>query len=715
MRDSLFSPSWYRVAQLKPRLRGHIQLHRHQYRGECWYVLQDHLTGRYARFSPGAYAFIGGMDGARTVEALWERALERLDEVAPTQGEIVNLLSQLHALDALVCDVTPDTAELFNRYQTEESRKWKQNLFSPLSMKFTLVDPERFLTRTVRWVRPLFTPMGLAVWSALTGTALALAARHWPELTGNLADRVLSAENLLLIWLLFPFLKAIHELAHGYAVKVWGGEVHEMGIMLLVLMPIPFVNASAALAFRERARRVMVGAAGILAETAVASVALFLWIHLEPGNLRAVAYNVVLIAGVTTIFFNANPLLRYDGYYILSDLLEIPNLSQRGLKYVGYLIQHYLFGVDTVERPLTSPGEPFWLVTFTIASGIYRIFVYTAIILFISQKFYGIGLILAAWAVIMMGIVPVSRMLGFVMFHSALREKRPRSVLATLGMIAAGLALLFIVPFPSWTRAEGVIWIPEDSLVRAEVNGFVREIRRLPNEKVQKGDVLILCEDPILEARREVLLAKKSELLAQYDGVILQDRVQAHLLQEELRALNANLEWIEELIGDLTIRSPAPGTFIVPEGDDLPGRFLRKGQLVAYVLPEILPAVRVAVPQAKADWVRYRTRKVEVRLAGYIHTVISAGIKQEIPGAVDRLPSPVLSHQGGGPFALDPTAPGGLKTLEPVFLFDLELENIPGEVWVGTRVLVRFDHGFEPLGFQGYRYARQLFLKRFNV
>ena len=169
----------------------------------------------------------------------------------------------------------------------------------------------------------------------------------------------------------------------------------------------------------------------------------------------------------------------------------------------------------------------------------------------------------------MMGIVPVSRMLGFVMFHSALREKRTRSVLTTLGVIAPVWRFCLSCRFPL-TRAEGVVWIPEDALVRAEVNGFVREIRRLPNEKVQKGDVLIVCVDPILEARREVLQAKKRELSIQYDAAILQDRVQAHLLQEELHALNANLEWIEELIGGLTIHSPASGTFILPEGDDLP-------------------------------------------------------------------------------------------------------------------------------------------------
>ena len=168
---------------------------------------------------------------------------------------------------------------------------------------------------------------------------MVLAGVHWPELSENLADRVLAVENLLVMWLCFPVVKFLHELGHAYAVKNGGGEVHEMGIMLLVFTPVPYVDASAASGFRSKWRRALVGAAGMLTEILIAAVFIVVWVAAEPGWLRAIAFNVGLSAGVSTVIFNANPLLRFDGYYILSDLIEVPNLGARGNQYWRYLLE----------------------------------------------------------------------------------------------------------------------------------------------------------------------------------------------------------------------------------------------------------------------------------------------------------------------------------------------------------------------------------------
>ncbi|MGC9328747.1 MAG: PqqD family protein, partial [Candidatus Hinthialibacter sp.] len=149
MKESIFSPFWYRVSKLQPRLRGHVQIHRHHYRGELWYILQDHATGRFFRFNPTTYQVIGLMDGERTVQDLWEKAVERFGDEAPTQGDMVNLLSQLHSIDGLVCDVPPDVSELLRRHQKIERNKWKQQLMSPLFFRIPLWDPGKFLDRTI--------------------------------------------------------------------------------------------------------------------------------------------------------------------------------------------------------------------------------------------------------------------------------------------------------------------------------------------------------------------------------------------------------------------------------------------------------------------------------------------------------------------------------------------------------------------------------------
>ena len=158
------------------------------------------------------------------------------------------------------------------------------------------------------------------IWLLTVLSAPVLVGMHWDELSEDVADRILSAEGLLLTAMAFPVLKFFHELGHAYATKIAGGEVHELGVMLLVFAPVPYVDASASIAFRSKWRRVLVGAAGMLTELFIAALAMFVWVMVEPGLVRSLCFQTVLIAGVSTVLFNINPLLRFDGYYILSDL-----------------------------------------------------------------------------------------------------------------------------------------------------------------------------------------------------------------------------------------------------------------------------------------------------------------------------------------------------------------------------------------------------------
>ena len=715
MSQSLFSPSWYRVATLKPRLRSHVEIHRHTYRGELWYVLQDHASGRFQRFTPAAYLLIGLMDGKRPVQKIWEAARSRLGDDAPTQEEMIRLLSQLHAVDVMQCDVPPDTAELLKRFEKKRYGKWKQNVRNPLFMRFPLLDPERFLVRFQGLVRPFFGWPGVVLWLAVVGTAAFLAGVHWPELTENITDRVLAPHNLVLLWLTFPFLKAFHEFGHAFATKVWGGEVHEMGIMLLVLTPIPYVDASSASAFREKRKRIMVGAIGMIVEVFFAALALFVWINVEPGPIRAVVYNVMLIAGVSTLLFNGNPLLRYDAYYILGDLLEIPNLGPRGIQYMGYVVQRYLYGLRDVEPPLSTPGERTWFVIYTVASFAYRIFIYAVIVLFIASKFFVVGILLAGWAVVTMIVLPAAKSLKFLFSSPKLGRKRARAIMVSALVLASVVATVSLVPVPLCTRAEGVTWIPEDSFVRAGTDGFVDRLIAAPGTQVRPGDPLIQCSDPLLPARIRILESRLHQLEALYDTQVLTDLVQAEITGEEIKHARGQLEDARERASELTVRSTAAGTFLVPMARDLPGRFVRRGGLLGYVVDRSRVTARVVVSQSDVDFVRQHTLGVKIRLPEKIAETAPAVLRREVPAATDQLPGRALSQEGGGEIAIDPRDTLGVKAFQKVFLFDLELPGHAGLVHVGGRVYVRFDHGLEPLVWRWYRGARQLFLRRFNV
>jgi putative peptide zinc metalloprotease protein len=160
----------------------------------------------------------------------------------------------------------------------------------------------------------------------------------------------------------------------------WGGEVHEIGLMLLVFSPVPYVDASSAWGFRDKRKRMVVGGVGIAVELFLGALALFVWLMVEPGMVRAVAYNVMLISGVSTLLFNGNPLLRFDGYYVLADAIEVPNLGARSNTYLGYLFQRYVLGIRTAESSAHSNGERAWMVVYGITSFFYRIFISFVII-----------------------------------------------------------------------------------------------------------------------------------------------------------------------------------------------------------------------------------------------------------------------------------------------------------------------------------------------
>jgi putative peptide zinc metalloprotease protein len=232
---------------------------------------------------------------------------------------------------------------------------------------------------------------------------------------------------------------------------------------------------------------------------------------------------------------------------------------------------------------------------------------------------------------------------------------------------------------------------------------------------VARGQPLIEAQDPFLRTRVALLEAQLRELTAQYDALQLEDRVQAQMVREEMISVTANLERSREREAQLVLRSPANGRFVVPRAADLPGRFVTKGQLVAYVVEPKELTARVAVGQDDIAQVRSRTRGVEVMLAGWGADPVPAQIRREVPGASRQLPSPALGSAGGGVFAVDPGDNQGVTALGRVFQLELVLPPEVHSPYLGARVFVRFDHGFEPVGLQVYRALRQLFLRQFDV
>jgi putative peptide zinc metalloprotease protein len=712
--DALFSANWYRVAVLKPRLRGHVRIHRHVYRGEIWYVIEDRVAGKYHRFNPSSYRVIGLLDGERSLAQVWDRLASAMDEHTPSQDELVQLFGRLYAADLIQCDVTPDVAELFERGGKQRRSKLMQRFANPVSLRFPLVDPDAWLGRVLAHAGPLARLPGVLLWLAVVLPAVLLAPSHWRELTGNVTERLLAVDNLLLLALLFPALKAAHEIGHGLAAKRFGGEVHEMGVMLLVFFPVPYVDASSSAAFESRWPRMLVGAAGMLTELFIAALAFYLWLALEPGFVRSLAFNVIVLASLTTLMFNANPLLRYDGYYIFADAIESPNLGQRSTEYWGYLLRRWVFGQHQAEPPPSTPGERRWFVAYAPLAFAYRMFVLFSIAVFLASRYFFVGVLVALWGLVASLVVPWARGLKRLAGDPALEPQagRVRRVLWLGGAVLA--VLLFALPLPHHSLATGVVWPSDNAVLRSSGAGFLSRLLVRPGARVEAGQVVAELLDPVLDARLGEQRGRLAVALAKHDAAFGQSPARAALLLDELKREQATLASLEDEAAHLILRADVAGTLLLPRPDDLPGRHLKRGEVIGHIDTGEPARVRVVLPQWQSEPL-LSGGAIEVRAPQATDRVWNARLTRSVPAAARDLPSPALGAAAGGDIALDPHDPKGTQALQNWFEHELLLGPEMPFRQIGARVQVRFEHASEPVAQRLWQGLRRLFLSHFQL
>ena len=714
MIEALFSPHWYRVKDLKPQLKKQVQLVNQEYRGQIWHVVRDPASTRSHRFSSNAYEFVRQFDGQLSVEQIWASCNQRLGDDSPSQDELIALLSKLHTADLMQSAVSPALEELLKRGEKRDKAQRNSHFKNPAALRFPLFDPDQFLERTAHWVRPAFAGLPLATIFVLVIIAAVQAGAHWSELSEAITTQALQPYNLLLLVLLYPLVKLLHELGHAYSVKLEGGEVHELGVMLLVLMPIPYVDASASSAFPERHKRVLVSAAGMIVELALSAMAMLLWLTLENGIVRDIALNIVLIGGVSTLLFNGNPLLRYDAYYMLSDSVGIPNLAQRSNQYLGYLIQRYVFGIRQARSPASAEGEAPWFVFYAISSFFYRTVLMLTISLYLAGKMFFLGVMLALWMLFTQFVLPLAKMAGFL-FSDRLGVHGTRARGVTAASLAMLVLILTTVPLPSNTVHEGVVSLPGEARISSDVDAIVKRVLVTSGQSVVKGQGIIELDDPESEAKLAVESAKLRELLALQTTYRVTDTVQALAMEDKIVEAKAKVSRATEKVQSLFVTSPRDGQIAILQASDLPGSYVEQGTLLAYLMNDANARVQLVVDQADQDRIQQQVEKVTVRLSSAPNNVLQGRLAHITPQAGNALPSKVLGTAGGGAVALEQNDGSGLQSLDSLFQYELDIPLALHSAQLGTRAFVRFEHGSESLSEQIVRRTRQLFLKHFDV
>ena len=708
---ALFSNRWHRVAALRPRLEPDARLRRQRVRGETWIVLEPAAGGRGVRLNEAAWSLAGRMDGTATLQQLWDAALAR-DDAAPTQDELIALLARLHEAGLLQVDRAAD----FERLLPQRERTREERGSSLLAWRIALGSPARLLARLRPLERLVFSRGGLAAWLGAVATLAFLALQHAPELVAHARQWLATPRYALLALVLYAPVKLVHELAHGLAVRRRGGRVPAAGITLMMLMPVPWVDASAAAAFARRRDRLLVGAAGMMAELALAAIALPAWLWLGDGLARDAAFVTPAITGVSTLLFNANPLQRLDGYFILCDALGLPNLASRSRQWWLATLERRLAGGPADDGLPVARGERPWLAAYAPLAWGYGVLLAALATAWVGAWSLPLGLAAAAllgWQNVLRPALRLARELRRAALARAASTRRWRRTAAACGALALAAAL---VPWPRHTLVQGVVWPADAAQLRAEEDGFVDAIDVRDGQAVRPGDVVLRLANPALAAR----LARQSAHVAALETALVdalpgQDGAgdgHAGDARAELDAAQAELDRLAERSAALVIRARCAGRVALGAVGDLRGRFFHRGALVGEVVTTGATTVRVAWPAADADAIDAATR-ASVRLASARGSAWPATIARDGAGAIRRLPSAALSDRHGGPIATDPADHDDLRPLQPVVLVDVTLAQAPTQR-IGERAWVRFDAGLAPLAWQAFEAVRRELAQRFN-
>ena len=704
----LDSPLWYRVANIVPRLRPTVRVRHRSADGVVRHVLADLLTGRHHLLDETGWSFVGRFDGRRTIGEIWTWLSTHVPQ-PPTQHEVLEWLATLDGAGLLQCDRLPDLQALM-RGELQVDRRRRRASLNPLSWRVPLGDPTRWLTRLDPLAHALSHPLAQLAAVLLVGLGLMQVALQWPALQADVRERLSSPVFLALSWAVYPFIKALHELGHALAVRHCGADVHHVGIGFLYLVPAPYVDASAATGLAVRSQRMLISAAGVLVECVLAAIGVLVWAAVQPGLVRDLALAVALVGGVSTLLANANPLVRMDGYHVLTDALDLPNLAQRSRRWWLDRLQHLLGAAPGAPLPAQSWLQRGVTLVYAPAAWLFGMVVAVSACLWLAHTAATLALLVGAIVLWLQVVQPAVAGLRWLAKSPSLHGRRLHATAISLGGMALLAAAVLWLPLPQATVAQAQAWMPEEALVRAPADGFVLAVETPGEQQVQPDTPLLTLgndEQPIELAH---LRSRRLELEVQVNRLQVRDASAAQRAEAEATALQARENELAARIAQMAMRSTRAGRVSWIEPQTLLGRHVQRGEVLGYVLADDRLVARTVVPDEDIAWLLSGVRAVSVlrpEAVGEVHAGRWDGV---VPETGSVLPAAALGVNAGGRIETDPADADGLRTLQPVAVIDVQVPDLAVQR-LGARLLVRFDHGAQPLGARLLRRLQQLTLR----
>jgi putative peptide zinc metalloprotease protein len=682
------------------------------YLGRRYIIIKNPISLHYFRLSRAHFDAASRYDGKtplapiaaalQAASAYW-RALP----LAQAIEELVQLANQLAASGVLQGSGQQALKRINATSERRKHFRLEALIGSILYIKKSLVDPNRLLGRMDRYFSWMYTRAYIIAFCVGGVATLLMLAGHWTELALHGAN-FFTLQNLALTWVVFIFVKTIHEFGHGLTCKHFGGEVHEMGALLIMFTPFLYCNVSDSWLLPDKRRRILVTAAGIFIEMTLAMIASWVWLATAPGLLHQITFNIMFTCSVTTLLFNANPLMKYDGYYMLSDALEVPNLKQKSNAAATTWAQRYLLGLHRggPAQFFSYELSPLFAL-YAIASYFYGWFVLYRISgrMFDMLTPYGLDFLSHSyvWLYLFTALaLPCFRLMKITYQNPTTRVAAGRRC-AQLGAVLAGLAVLaWFVPWEASIKRGAVLDNAVVDTVTAQTPGFLREVLVHDGESVRAGEPLARLENPDLQTDIDELTREADTYEVQRRGALsdnaesVRESATAYgkLAQEAI--LQAQLR--RSQLAECTLRATHDGVVRDQHLGNLLGQYFPRGRKFCEIGSTDEYRAIISLDEAQARRVT-AGQPARLRLRALSRETFSGTITSAPISNLARLTNNGSANITGGDV---PTTVGRDGTLEPsVAYYEAEmLVRDPGgeHLRSGLTGMARIDVGRTTLG-----------------
>ena len=637
------------LTRTRIKLRDDLLFIPQRYGDETFYHIEVASTSDFYRIGYPEYVFVSLLNGrtsfaqalAVTSQKLGAGSLNQFQAMTVYSWLLDNGLASFSDADAAASGATSTV-----RSSSSSDRWWKK--LNPLWLKVPLGQPEGFLKALQPAFGWIFSPPAFVLWCILVIAATIVLSNSWSEFWSDSAN-VIARENW--VWLLAAWigLKCVHETAHGLVCLRYGGNIRETGFVLAVFTPLAYVDASSSWAFRSRWQRIHTAAAGIYIELLIASVAMLVWSRSDSALIRHILQNVIIMASVSTLVFNLNPLMKFDGYYILSDLLQIPNLMTQSTQTVRDVARRLVFG-ESASAPTTIGRERFVLMTFGVLATIWRIAISLSLLIAASVLFHGAGVALAVIGVVIWFGKPAW---GFLKSLDTLRLQQPECLVrafAVTALCASVLAVLFfVVPAPVMISAPGIVDYTHGEVIRAVTPGFIQKMHVVDGQEVAERELLVSLTNEEISAKLSDLQQRfAQEDLRQQTANRDHNGGALSIAQMNLESLKSQLAECQKQVAGLELRASRNGRIVVHNPERLVGTFAKPGMELLTIGREDQKELQISIGQRDlAGSVHAVGNTVRIRIG--THGILTGTLQPVNPQASRKLPHPALAASNGGP------------------------------------------------------------------